>query len=38
MDTLTYVLAAPETRVIAALLGWVVGLLSACLLSLVVNR
>lgn len=38
MDVLSYVLAAPETRIVAALAGWVAGMVSGGVLALVLGR
>lgn len=38
MEALTYLLAAPETRVVVSLLGWVCGFLTAGVLALVMSR
>lgn len=38
MDVLTYVLAAPETRVLACLAGWVSGVVCFSLLAKVAVR
>lgn len=38
METLEYVLAAPETRVMATLLGWVCGMVCAGVIARVVQR
>lgn len=38
MDVLSYVLAAPESRILATLAGWVCGIVVAGVLALVIQR
>lgn len=38
MDVMTYLLAAPETRIVAFLAGWVAGIVSFALLAKVAVR
>ncbi len=38
MDVLSYLMAAPETRVVVFLLGWVGGVVVAACIALVVSR